>query len=70
MENLTESERQLIECLREAADFKEWRLVVGYDELDGWEIALSCDGKKGRGLGKTFAATWDDITGLFMDNPR
>jgi hypothetical protein len=46
MENLTEPERQLIECLREAADFKEWRLVVGYDELDGWEIALSCDGKK------------------------
>ena len=62
-DNLTEQEQQLIECLREAARDKEFGLTVTY-ENGAWEVDLSTDGNKGRGIGRTFAAAWDDVTGL------
>jgi hypothetical protein len=60
---MTDQEQQLIECLHEAAGFSEWSLAIRRED-GAFEIMLSCDGKRGRGVGATFAAAWDNIAGL------
>jgi hypothetical protein len=33
-------------------------------ESGAWEVKLTAGKKTGRGVGRTFAAAWDDVTGL------
>jgi hypothetical protein len=63
---MTEQEQQLIECLREASEFREWSLAIRRED-GAFEILVSCDGKKGRGVGATFDAAWDNVAGLFLE---
>jgi hypothetical protein len=66
MDDLTEQERQLIECLRKLKD--DYGITVTR-ENGAWEVAMT-GGKvkgreiKGRGVGQTFDAAWDNVTGL------
>jgi hypothetical protein len=63
MSDQTEQERQLIECIRRLKPTEKFGLAV---RLEGgaWEIDMSIDNIKGRGVGATFDAAWDNITGL------
>jgi len=67
METLTEQERQLIECIRRLKDPDEFSITVAL-ENGAWEINMSASrpGKvvRGRGVGSTFGAAWDSVTGL------
>jgi hypothetical protein len=60
---LSEQERQLIECLREQESTDEFGVTV---KLGGgaWEVDMSAGQIKGRGVGRTFDAAWDNVTGL------
>jgi hypothetical protein len=60
---LTEQERQLIECLRQLKDPDEFGITVTR-ENGAWEIGMTAGKIKGRGVGPTFDAAWDNVTGL------
>ena len=62
---LTESERQLIEIIRQQENDKtDFRLVIECVDR-AWEIAMSIsphdESHGARGVGKTFNQAWDDM---------
>jgi hypothetical protein len=60
---LTEQEQQLIDCLRQLKEPDELSITVRR-EYGAWEIDMSAGKIKGRGVGRTFGAAWDDVAGL------
>jgi hypothetical protein len=60
---LTEQEWQLIDCLRQLKEPDAFSITVTRDS-GAWEIDMSAGKIKGRGVGRTFGAAWDDIAGL------
>ena len=75
--DLTDQERQLIECLRQQSHRLADRVAGGPQSNDfailirsddgAWEINTRSGKLEGRGVGATFAAAWDGITGLRFD---
>ena len=67
--DLTDQERQLIECLRDqAAGPRGDDFGISIRLEDGaWEIKMSSGKLQGRGVGANFDAAWDNITGLQFD---
>jgi hypothetical protein len=69
--DITESERQMIELIREwgSVEKNTNRLVIEFQE-GVWEVTLSSvlDGKerKARGVGATFDIAWDETAPLGM----
>ncbi len=61
--DVTEAERQLIECLREQAN-ESFRLEIRHED-GAWELAMSARyaGKQlsGRGVGATFDQAWGGV---------
>jgi hypothetical protein len=65
MIDLTEQERQLIECIREQRQHDFFRVEIELQD-GAWNITLTeRDGAKpvrsGRGVGQTFDQAWDNI---------
>ena len=60
---LTEQEQQLIDCVRQLKDPGEFSITVTR-KSGAWEIDMSAGKIKGRGVGRTFGAAWDDVAGL------
>ena len=61
--DLSEAERQLIECLRERADTEAFGISIARED-GAWEIKMTAGKLQGRGVGRNFTAAWDSITGL------
>ena len=66
--DLTDQERQLIECLRQqpAAWADSFGISIRLED-GAWEVEMHSGKIQGRGVGPTFAAAWDGITGLQFD---
>lgn len=60
---LTEQEHQLIEYIRRLKDPDEFSITVSRGN-GAWEIGMSAGKMKARGVGATFDAAWDNVTGL------
>ena len=66
--DLTAQERQLIECLRQQPAAWAGSFSISIRLEDGaWEIEMRSGKIEGRGVGASFGAAWDGITGLQFD---
>ena len=71
---ITEQERQLLECLRKEKLPGDSLLLLIESGSDAWHVSLSAkQGNKrlaGKGTGDTFAKAWDDIAPLVPGGPK
>jgi hypothetical protein len=62
-QDLSDQERQFIECLREQKATDGFSLTINL-EGGAWEVEMRTGKLRGRGVGATFDAAWDNVTGL------
>ena len=71
---ITEQERQLLECLREEKLPGDSLLLLIDGGSEAWHVTLSAQqGNKrlaGKGSGDSFAKAWDDIAPLVPAGPQ
>ena len=71
---ITEQERQLLECLREEKLPGDSLLLLIESRSDGWHVSLSAkQGNKnlaGKGSGDSFAKAWEDTAPLVSGGPK
>jgi len=65
--DLTEQERQLVECIRRLKDPEQLSIIIRRED-GAWELSMSAAANgnlaKSHGVGATFGAAWDNITGV------
>lgn len=70
---VTRSEFEMLEAIREGGTSEEFRLTVRHDRGE-WLVEMSyfpnSDDRKGRGTGSTLSAAWSALTALAIEaNP-